>query len=460
MVCVLIAAVMTTVEAALASFSKSRAQSLVDRDRPHARRLLEITQDPAPYTNATFFVRLVAQIVAIVLVTVVICNATSVMWERILYPVGIMVLVSFIFLGVFPLTLGRQHAESVALAAAGPLSALVTVLGPIPQVLIIIGNALTPGKGFSDGPFTSEAELRELVDVAEATDVIEAGERKMIHSVFDLADTIVKEVMVPRTDMVTVEATKTLRQGLSLALRSGFSRIPVVGEDLDDVVGVVYVKDVMRRIYDNPKAQAAETVASLMRKPTFCPDSKPVDDLLKEMQLTRSHLVIVVDEFGGTAGLATIEDVLEEIVGEIVDEYDEEITPVEDLGNGRYRVSTRLSLDDLGELFGRKIEDEDVDTVFGLMAKELKKVPIPGSTVEWEDVEFVAERALGRRQQVRTILVAKVTEEQMDPTDAVVAASTDPAEAVTSQPATSPHRNNDSGPTSRRITARNGSAIG
>ncbi|MEA5116181.1 MAG: transporter associated domain-containing protein, partial [Propionicimonas sp.] len=198
---------------------------------------------------------------------------------------------------------------------------------------------------------------------------------------------------------------------------SGFSRIPVIGDDVDDVVGVLYLKDIIRRMYDNPKAQTSELVETLMRPPSFCPDSRPVDELLREMQLTRSHVVVVIDEFGGTAGLATIEDILEEIVGEIVDEYDQEVPPVAQLGENRFRVSARLPIDDLGELFGRKLDDEEVDTVLGLMAKELNKVPIPGSVVHWEGIELVAERGSGRRHQIQTVLASLVPDEDDDSVD-------------------------------------------
>ena len=213
-----------------------------------------------------------------------------------------------------------------------------------------------------------------------------------------------------RPEMVYVEQDKTLRQGLSLALRSGFSRIPVVGDNLDDVLGILYLKDAIRRTYDNPKAEASETVASLMRPPTFVPDSKPVDELLRDMQLNHNHVVVVVDEFGGTAGLATIEDILEEIVGEIVDEYDQEVPPVTPLPEGGWRVSSRLGLDDLGELVGRDLEDEEVDTVLGLMAKQLNKVPIPGATVDYGGLELTAERASGRRHSIQTVLVRPAPE--------------------------------------------------
>ncbi len=401
---------MTAAEAAFSSLSNSRAQRLVEEGRRGAGRLAEMVEDPAPFVNTSLFLRIALEVTATVLVALVFIEHVTATWQRIAFPVGTMVLVSFILLGVAPRTLGRQHAEAIALRAAGPLNALTIVLGPIPQLMILIGNVLTPGRGFSDGPFSSEAELRELVDIAEASALIEAGERKMIHSVFELGDTVVKEVMVPRTEMVYIEGTKTLRQGVSLALRSGFSRIPVVGEDVDDVVGVLYLKDVIRRMYDNPKAQTNETVDLLMRKPTFCPDSKPIDELLREMQLTRSHVVIVIDEFGGTAGLATIEDILEEIVGEIVDEYDREVPPVTELGEGRFRVSARLGVDDLGELFGLKVDDEDVDTVLGLMAKQLNKVPIPGSVVDWEGIELTAERGTGRRHSIQTVLASLVGE--------------------------------------------------
>ncbi len=416
--CVLLAALVTTAETALSSISRSRAEGLQEEGARRARRLLQVAQDPAPHLNTSLFLRILLEVVATVLVALVFFEHFQAGWEQVLYPVLTMVLVSFIVLGVAPRTLGRQHAERVALAAAGPIGALTTVLGPISQLMILLGNALTPGKGFTEGPFTSEAELRELVDLAEARELIEAGERQMIHSVFELGDTIVKEVMVPRTEMVYIEHSKTLRQGVSLALRSGFSRIPVIGEDVDDVIGVLYLKDMIRRMYDNPKAQTNETVESLMRPPTFCPDSKPVDELLREMQLTRSHAVIVIDEFGGTAGLATIEDVLEEIVGEIVDEYDQEVPPVTELGEGRFRVSARLPIDDLGELFGLKVDDEDVDTVLGLMAKELNKVPIPGSVVRWEGIELTAERGSDRRHTIQTVLATLVPEDEDPAVDA------------------------------------------
>jgi magnesium and cobalt exporter, CNNM family len=396
-------------EAALSSFSKARANRLVEEGRAGAQRVRKIVDDSPQYLNTLLFLRGMIEISAIILVANVIFSLIPKTWLAGAVTAGIMIIVSYIVWGVAPRTLGRQHADRVACAAAGPIVAITTVLGPFPRLLILIGNALTPGKGFTEGPFATEAELRELVDLAEASAVIESGERRMIHSVFDLGDTIAREVMVPRTDMVFIEEYKTLRQAVSLALRSGFSRIPVIRGGIDDVVGVLYLKDVIRRIYDKPDAQSAERVGSMMRGPLFCPDSKPVDELLQEMQAKRVHLVIVVDEFGGTAGMVTIEDILEEIVGEITDEYDEENTNITQLGEGRYRVSSRLPVDELGDLFGLELDDEDVETVGGLMAKHLNKVPIAGSVVKYDGLELVAERSAGRRNKIGTVIATKIS---------------------------------------------------
>ena len=298
--------------------------------------------------------------------------------------------------------------ERIALAMAGPLLTLTRVLGPVPKVLIMLGNALTPGRGFREGPFATEAELREMVDLAEAGRIIESGEREMIHSVFELGDTVVREVMVPRTDVLFIEGTKTLRQFQSLALRSGFSRIPVVGPGgLDDVVGIAYLKDVDRRLFDNRDAESVERVGSVARPAFFVPDSKPADDLLREMQAQRIHVAVVVDEYGGTAGLVTIEDILEEIVGEITDEYDADGDTVEVVDEATRRVSARLHIDELGELFGLELSDDDVDTVGGLMAKQLGRVPIPGAEVSVAGLHLVAEGPAGRRNRVGRVLVSR-----------------------------------------------------
>ena len=295
----------------------------------------------------------------------------------------------------------------MATASAGILTATTRVLGPLPQLLIVIGNALTPGRGFRHGPFASEAELREYVDLAVDSKLIESGESKMVHSVFDLADTIVRSVMVPRPDIVFIEQDKEVGQALSLALRSGYSRIPVVGESLDDVVGMVYLKDLSRHT-NNDGDSVRDPVTSVMREVLFVPDSMPADDLLRRMQSERRHVAIVVDEYGGTSGLVTIEDVLEEIVGEITDEYDQTTVPVEQLDDGSVRVSSRLNISELGDVFGIDLEDDDVDSVGGLMAKYLNMVPIPGSEVDVDGLHLLAEEGVGRRNRPGTVRVWQI----------------------------------------------------
>ena len=408
LVLAMLAGLMAAADAALSAITRARADWLVEEGRPGARRVRQIAEDPPRFLNTALFIRTVCEISVIVLVALVVFEIFDATWERILITAVPMIVVSYVLWGVAPRTVGQQNHDRVACGVAGPLMLLTKVLGPLPKLLILIGNALTPGKGFEEGPFATEAELRELVDLAERSELIESGEREMIHSVFDLSDTIAREVMVPRTDMVYIEHYKTLRQAVSLALRSGFSRIPVIKDGLDDVVGVLYLKDVIKRVYDFPDSQTTERVESMMRKPLWCPDSKPVDQLLKEMQAKRVHLVILIDEFGGTAGMVSIEDILEEIVGDITDEYDEENSDVIQLAGGRFRVSSRLPIDDLGDLFGLELEDEDVETVGGLMAKLLNKVPIAGATVSYGGLQLVAERATGRRNKVGSVLVSRI----------------------------------------------------
>jgi CBS domain containing-hemolysin-like protein len=408
-VLVAVAAALTTIEAALGGFSRARAVELAQEQRPGAVPLLRLLDDTAHFLNALLVLRLLAETSAVVLATAMILDSLGPeQWTSVLAAIGLTFVMLFVVVGVGPRTIGRQRSEVISLSTAGIVLVLGRIMGPVPKLLILIGNAITPGKGFSEGPFSSETELREMVDLAEASSLIESGESKMIHSVFELGDTSVREVMVPRTDVVYIERTKTLRQAMSLFLRSGFSRIPVVGEDLDDIVGFAYLKDISKRVFDRQAAQTTEQVESMMRPVFHVPDSKPVDDLLREMQAERRHIAVVVDEYGGTAGIATIEDILEEIVGEITDEFDSEEGSVEELPDGSRRVPSRFPVDDLVEILGVDIDDDEVDSVGGLMAKYLGKVPIPGSTVEVEGLLFTAEEAKGRRNRVGTVLIAPV----------------------------------------------------
>jgi len=406
-VLVFLAGLLSAADAALSSFSHARAEEIAAEGRPGSRRLLQILADPPRFLNTVLFLRLLCEVSAISLVTLQFYDAyDGRRWPALVTVIAVMLVISFVVIGVAPRTLGRQHAVPIALLSAPPIAIVTGILGPFPKLLILLGNAITPGRGFAEGPFSSETELRELVDLAEASAVIEDDERKMIHSVFELGDSIAREVMVPRTDIVFIERTKNLRQTMSLFLRSGYSRVPVVGENLDDVVGFAYLKDIVQRDFEAPDVETTQRIGGVMRPPYFVPESKPADELLREMQARRQHIAVVIDEYGGTAGLITIEDILEEIVGEITDEYDEAEIEPETLADGSVRVSSRYPVDELDELVGFDVVDDDVDTVGGLVAKLLGKVPLPGATVEGHGLRFEAEAPTGRRNKVGTVLIS------------------------------------------------------
>ncbi len=403
---VAVAGLFACVEVALTRVSRVRVAELVSEGRAGARRLQTVLIDPPRSLNLLLLLRVACELAAAGVVTAYCLHRVGGS-EAVLLAVAVMTAVSYVFVGVAPRTLGRQHAESVALHGAGLASMLTALFGPLPRLLILLGNALTPGKGYRDGPFASEAELRDLVEIAQQRGVVERAERDMINSVFELGDTIVREVMVPRTDMVTIERGKSVKQALNLAMRSGFSRIPVTGENADDVVGVAYLKDLVRK--ERTEGGGAVKVDEVMRDPVFVPESKPVDELLREMQKSLGHIAVVVDEYGGTGGLVTIEDVLEEIVGEITDEYDREAPQIEAVDEETSRITARLPVDELEELYGVSLPHEDVETIGGLMASALGRVPIPGAVVELGGLVLQAESAKGRRNQIGTVLVRRAT---------------------------------------------------
>jgi CBS domain containing-hemolysin-like protein len=403
---VVLAGLFAMTDAAIAAVSAARAAELAREGVRGARALQAVAADAVRHINLLLLLRLACELTATTLVALVAVDTFGAGWTAALVTAGAMTVVSYVVVGVAPRTIGRQHAYAVGRTLAPLVRGLGRALNPLASLLILIGNAVTPGRGFREGPFATQVELRELVDLAEQRGVVEHGERQMIHSVFALGDTIAREVMVPRTEMVWIESGKTLRQALALFLRSGFSRIPVVGESVDDVLGVLFLKDVIRDGDDG------RSVVEVMRQATFVPESKPVDDLLSEMQAARTHLIIVVDEYGGTAGLVTIEDILEEIVGEIRDEYDVERPPVERLPDGGVRVTARLPIEDLGELFDVELPADEVETVAGLLAQALGRVPIPGATATLGGLRLVAEGTTGRRNRIDTVLVHRAAADQ------------------------------------------------
>jgi CBS domain containing-hemolysin-like protein len=397
-------------EAALALVSATGAAERAEG------KLATVAADLPRYMSVLLLLRALCEIFAAVLVTAAFVTWLGDDWRAVLASLAVVIGLRYLLTGVRPQT-GRvgPRTERTAQRAAAFLFPLTRALGPLPRLLVACGNALPPARrarppANKEGP-VDRAELRGLVDYLERRNGIEPGERDMVRSVFELGDTIAREVMVPRTDMVFIESDKTVEQALSLALRSGFSRIPVVGENEDDVVGIAYLKDIVAWSHEHPGAEATEKVATVIRPASYVPDSKPVDELLRQMQAQRNHVAIVIDEYGGTAGLVTIEDILEEIVGEITDEYDNEQPPVEWLSDGSARVTARLSATELGELFGVNLEEEDVETVAGLLAHALGRVPIAGSTATVRGLRLTAENLAGRRNKIGTVLVERENED-------------------------------------------------
>jgi CBS domain containing-hemolysin-like protein len=396
-------------------------------ERPENKGTLQtVTADLPRYMSVLLLLRAILECLVAVLVTAAFVHWLSDDWRAVLASAGVVILMHYVLTGVRP-QLGRvgPRTERTAGRAARFLYPLTRALGPLPGLLVAVGNALPPRRrgrravdqDDAEGP-VARSELRGLVDYLERRTGIEPGEREMVRSVFELGDTFAREVMVPRTDMVFIESDKTVEQALSLAMRSGFSRIPVVGENEDDVVGIAYLKDIVAWSHDHPgtlsnDGGATEKVATVMRPASYVPDSKPVDELLRQMQAQRNHMVIVIDEYGGTAGLVTIEDLLEEIVGEITDEYDNEQPPVTWLSADSARVTARLPITELEELFGVQIAAvEDVETVAGLLAHALGRVPIAGSTATVSGLRLTAEAGSGRRNKIGTVLVERDDDER------------------------------------------------
>ena len=395
-------------ESALTSISRVLIEAL--ESKRGGELLKKFSKQPAKYLNVILLVRKTCELTATVLLaSILLRNYPSA--QAMALTVLIMVIISYVVVGVGPRTLGKQHPHTWARAGIGVAFFLAFILGPVTKLLIAIGNAITPGVGFRTGPFTNEAELRDLVDQAHERGLVESDEHEMIHSVFELGDTLVRELMVPRTDMVWIEKDKSLRQALSLALRSGFSRVPVVGDSIDKIIGIAYVKDLARRTLDHHEAETNERVEQHMRPATFVPESKIAADLLKEMQRDQIHLAIVVDEYGGTAGIITIEDILEEIVGEIADEFDDGVEAFTWVSEGKARAKATLHIEDLADELGIEIAEvdfEDVDTIGGLMAQKLGRVPIAGSTITVGDYLITSERPVGRRRRISSVLIEKI----------------------------------------------------
>ncbi|TFC05772.1 HlyC/CorC family transporter [Cryobacterium adonitolivorans] len=394
---------MAAVDAAIMSLSRADIAELAVTARPK-RSLRAIAADTGAHLNAINFVRIIAETTAAVLVTLVFATTIERIWLALLLSALLMTAVSFVLVGASPRSVGRAHPKSLLMLTAVLVHFLRVLLGPIANALVALGNRVTPGRSRL-ATFTSEDQLLSMVDEATELDVIEEDDRELIHSIFEFSETVVREVMIPRTDMVTIDADATVGAAMGLFLSKGFSRVPVVDGEVDDVTGILYLRDVSRLVYERPRNLESLTVGELAKTAQFVPESKKADALLRQMQLESNHLAMVVDEYGGIAGLVTLEDLIEELVGDISDEYDRDVVEIEDLGHGRFRVSARLPVDELGELFDLDLDDDEVDSVGGLLAKALGRLPVAGSEARTSGLILTAERTEGRRKRISTVLV-------------------------------------------------------
>jgi len=410
------AAALSAGEVAVVRISRAAVTELLAERDPAAGRVRALTEQPTRVASAAAFVRLLAEMTATVCITLIVGSTGLSWWAVLLVALAVCGLVAFLLVRASPRTVGRQH----------PVATLTRLSRLLVAVTAVAGGLGTLGRPGAGSAAEDEEELRDMVQRVSESDVIEDEEREMFRSVLELGDTLTREVMVPRTDMVTAPADTTLRKALALLLRSGYSRVPLVGDSVDDLRGVLYLKDVVGRLPIAPagrsdrreqEAMLDAPASSLARPAVFVPESKPVDELLRELQDGTSHMAMVVDEYGGIAGLVTIEDALEEIVGELTDEHDPTAPVVEDLGDGVFRVPARLGRDELGELFDLEVDDEDVDTAGGLLAKALGKVPLPGSAGDIHGLHLVAERVEGRRRRLATVLVSVVDADAPVPTE-------------------------------------------
>jgi CBS domain containing-hemolysin-like protein len=387
-------------EIAITRMNRVRAYRLREEGRRGSGSLIRIVEEPAPYLNVVLFLTLLFTIGGTTIATAFAVRHFHNAGE--IVATIVMTLVLFVFAEVTPKTFAIQRTDRVALVIAPPVAFLGRVLGPFANALLKLANILMPGKGLKEGPYITEQELMASAAVASEEGEIQEEEKELIHSIFEFGDTIVREVMVPRPDVIAIEDTATLRDVQALVLEHGYSRIPVFHEDLDDVVGVVFAKDVLKAMH---QGDGDRSLAEICRPAHVVPESKRVADLLREMQKEKFHQAIVVDEYGSITGIVALEDLLEELVGEITDEYDTEEPDVVEVGDGVYRVSGKTSIDDVNEVLGAELPDEEWDTVAGLVLDLFGRIPDEGEDTVFQSLRFKVEDVRGRR--VATVLITR-----------------------------------------------------
>ncbi|MEQ6898376.1 hemolysin family protein [Microbacterium sp. KR10-403] len=405
---------MAAIDAAMEVTSRQDLVDMAEDGGRGAPQLRRIADDADAHLQAVTFIRVLVETGAAVLVTVAFTILFHSIWWAMLAAVILMTAISFVLVGASPRSVGRRHAQGLLRGSARIVRGIRIILGPIVHGLIAFGDKVTPG-GARGASFSSEEQLLSMVDEAASQDLIEQDDRDLIHSVFDFTDTFVREVMVPRPDMVSVDATTNAREAMSVFLDKGVSRIPVVDDDADDVVGVLYLKDLVLIGFRDGGTDTGwqdAPVTGIARPPVFVPESMRVETLLQQMKRDAVHVCMVVDEYGSVAGLVTLEDIIEELVGEIADEYDPRASEVVELGPERFRVSSRLPVSDVGELFDLELDDEEVDSIGGLLGKVLGRVPQPGATAVYDGLRLTGGASRGRGRGIATVFVERVAAEK------------------------------------------------
>jgi len=396
---------MAAIEAALSVTSRADLVDLTSEGRS-VSALQKIADDPDAHANAVAFIRVLAETAAAVLVTVAFTLLFDNIWWAMLAAALLMTGISFVAVGASPRSVGRQHARGLLLGAAPLVRGLRILLGPLAYGLVAIGNRVTPG--LSQGSsFASEEQLLSIIDEAAENELIEEDDRELIHSVFDFTDRYVREVMIPRTDMTTVDAAASTREAMTLFLDTGHSRLPLVDDERDDVVGMLYLKDLVQFGFEDQGSWRDAPIRRIARPAMFVPESMKAETLLQKMRRDAVHVCLAVDEYGGVAGLVTLEDLIEELVGDISDEYDARSTEIVELEPGRYRLSARVALDEVGDLFGIELEDDDVDSIGGLLGKALGRVPQPGATAQYAGLTMTGGASRGRGRGLATVFVER-----------------------------------------------------
>ena len=382
-------------ETAFVRMNRISALALADEGNKRAARLAVLLAQPEQTLNVVLLVVLVSQLTSATLIGVLLEGTAGAV--GVVIGIVLQIVLFFVIGEVAPKTFAVQHTERAALAVTPGLWFLshFAPLRWLSRLLIGVANVVLPGKGLKQGPFVTEEEIRTMADVAASEEAIEREERRLIHSIFEFGDTVVREVMLPRPDMVAIDASDSIEDAIERAIERGFSRLPVCEDgSTDNIVGLVYLKDLVRRARVGEGAQAVRVA---VRPANFVPEQKRVSELLREMRTEQFHMAIVVDEYGGTSGLVTLEDLLEEIVGEIADEYDVELPAVERLPDGSVRVRGSTPIDDVSEELDTELPDAEWDTVGGLILNLLGHVPEEGEVVHHEELELRVERVQGHR---------------------------------------------------------------